>query len=393
MPSLVLRPRWLTFQCHAAMMCLAITINLLPVFLTSLAVAYGSHGPLDGEKLGRLGALTFAGLVAGILVTGPLADRFGAKIFAIAGHALIAAGLLGAAFAPNYASLGGALVVLGFGAGILDMILSPIVAALNPTRRSSAMNWLHSFYCVGAVVVILVGTGLLRAGQDWRTACLALLPLPLGVMLLFSAQRFPPLTTEGGRISLRVLLKQRWFQIALVAIFLGGASEQGVAQWLPSFAQISLGYPAWIGGTSLLLFSVAMALGRMAVGSVDLRHDPYLTMAMGCGLTVVLFLGGAGLALPPPLALSAFILAGFTGSCLWPTLLAIAADRQPEGGASMFGALAAAGNAGAVCVPWMVGWIADLHSLAWGLAASAISPALLLGLILLLRLSRKAPTR
>ncbi|MBV9674507.1 MAG: MFS transporter, partial [Verrucomicrobia bacterium] len=47
-------------------------------------------------------------------------------------------------------------------------------------------------------------------------------------------------------------------------------------------------------------------------------------------------------------------------------------------GASMFAALAAFGNAGGILMPWMVGWIADLKDLHWGLAFSALAPLLMM---------------
>ena len=105
---------------------------------------------------------------------------------------------------------------------------------------------------------------------------------------------------------------------------------------------------------------------------------------VGCGLSVLLFLGGSFLPIPG-LALTACVAVGLTGSCLWPTMLAVTADRYPEGGASMFGALAALGNAGGICMPWIVGWVADRHNLHWGLAISALAPALMLPLVLGLR--------
>lgn len=379
-----LRPRWLTLLCYGAMMSLAIGINLLPVFLTALSHRYGGSGGLSQEQLGRLGAAAFAGLVIGILVTGPLADRWGAKCFALLGNALIAVSLVGAAWAPSYAWLALALAVLGLGAGLLDMVLSPVVAALHPERRSSAMNWLHSFYCVGAGVTILAGTWVLRAGGGWATACLLLLPLPVALLVLFAPLHFPALTHEQTRTPLRALIRQRWFALALLAIFLGGATELGLAQWLPAYAETSLGFPAWVGGTALLLFSIAMALGRMVIGAAGRKLDPFRVMAWGCGLSVALFLLGAFLPLPM-WALSACIAAGFTGSCLWPTMLAVTADRYPTGGASMFGALAALGNAGGIFMPWLVGWMADLANLSLGLATSAVAPAVMLPLVLVLR--------
>ncbi len=381
------RARLLTLLCYGAMMSLAIGLNLLPVFLTTLSALYGGAAGLTGEQLGRLGAFAFAGLVVGILVTGPLADRYGHKFFAQLGNALIAASLLAMAFAPTYTFLLGAIFALGLGAGVLDMVLSPIVSALNPHKRAAALNWLHSFYCVGAAVTVLAGSLALKAGFGWRGSCLILLPLPLLLLFAFAPLAFPEPEHESTRTSLRALLKKTWFLFAALGIFLGGATELGMAQWLPAYAETSLGFPTWIGGGALLLFSIAMAFGRMVVGTVGARLDPFRVMAWSCGTSVILFLLGSFLPIPS-LALTACILVGFTGSCLWPTMLAVTADRYPAGGATMFGMLAALGNAGGIFMPWAVGWVADRSDLHWGLAISALAPLFMLPLVLLLRATR-----
>lgn len=366
------------------MMSLSIGLNLLPVFLTTISSTYGGANGLTQEHLGRLGAIAFTGLVLGIFITGPLADRLGAKPFAQLGNALVGLGLVGAAFAAEYRWLAAALFCVGLGSGILDMVLSPVVAVLNPQRRAAAMNWLHSFYSVGAVATILVGTLALRFGMSWRATCLMLVPLPVGLFVAFAPLTFPVLTTEGDRMPARVLLRRGHFWIALFAIFFGGATELGMAQWLPAYAELSLGYRAWVGGVALLLFSFAMALGRMAVGAAGSRWNPYAVMAWGCAFSVVLFLVSS-FAPVPGIALTASIAVGLTGSCLWPTMLAVTADRYPDGGASMFGLLAAFGNAGGIFMPWLVGWVADRSNLHWGLALSALAPALMLPAVLFLR--------
>jgi MFS family permease len=383
-----IHPRLLTYLCYGAMMSLAIGLNLLPVFLTTLSELFGGTEGLSQEELGRLGAVAFLGLAVGIVMTGPLADRWGAKPFAQLGNAMIAASLIGMAFAPTYGALGIWMFTLGLGAGILDMVLSPVVAALNPERRAVAMNWLHSFYCVGAVVTILAGSLALNAGLGWRGSCLVLVPLPLGLLIAFASQRFPAMSAEGGRSPMRALMKRGWFVAALVAIFLGGATELGMAQWLPAYAERSLGFSQWTASMALLAFSVAMALGRMVIGALGGKMNPFQIMAWGCGLTVVLFVMGSFL--PSPVgSLVACVAAGFTGSCLWPTMLAVTADRYPDGGASMFGALAALGNAGGIFMPWLVGAIADWRDLHWGLAVSAVAPLIMLPLVLWLGRSAK----
>ena len=371
-------------------MSLAIGVNLLPVFLVNVQHAFpGAAGlGLSQEQLGRIGAVTFIGLVSGILCTGPLADRLGAKLFAVLGNVLLVAGLLVTAWSPTYDILLCANYLLGLGAGILDMVLSPVVSALNPDARTGSMNWLHSFYCVGATLTVVAGTGALQFGISWRAACLILIPLPMVLIVALGIMRFPELTEEGGeRTPFLKLLKDLWFVGALVAIFLGGATELGMAQWLPAYAELSLKYPQWMGGAALFCFSVAMAIGRMGIGSLSARIDPCTIMAWGSGLSVLLFLAGSFCPVRI-VAVTACVLAGLTGSCLWPTMLAITADKYPNGGATMFGALAAFGNAGGIFMPWMVGVIADMSNLHYGLAVSALAPLLMLPIVVTLGTKR-----
>lgn len=386
--------RLLTNLCYAAMMSLAIGINLLPIFLVTIQHSFpGTQGTgLTQEQLGRIGSVTFIGLVASIFITGPLADRFGAKLFAIAGNILLVAGLVVTAWSPTYEILLCANFLLGLGAGTLDMVLSPVVSALNPDERTGSMNWLHSFYCVGATLTVLAGSAALQFGISWRSACLLLIILPALLSFAFLAQKFPDLTEEETeRTPLSTLCLNPWFIGSLVAIFLGGATELGMAQWLPAYAELSLKFPQWVAAAGLFCFSVAMAIGRMGIGALSKKVDSFVIMAWGCGLSVLLFLIGSfcpnGIC-----ALIACVMAGLTGSCLWPTMLAVTADKFPNGGATMFGALAAFGNAGGIFMPWLVGVIADKSDLHYGLAISATAPFLMLPLVIYLRATHKSAT-
>lgn len=392
-------PRYAYVVCCAGMMSLAIAINLLPVFLTTLQNQFGSS--LTSEQLGWLGTVTFVGVVIALLGGGPLADRFGAKVFTVLGSALVAAGLAWLSLALSYGSLLLACLLMGLGAGSLDMVLSPIVAAVQPHRRSAAMNWLHSFYCVGAVATVLLASWALRQNIGWRTLSLSLAAMPLVVLVAFAVMYIPPLVAEesdqsAGRHRLRELLRVGYFWAALAAIFLGGATEVGLAYWLPAYAEQGLGFSKWTGGMALTGFSIAMAVGRIAVGMKGAQLDGVQTMLYCCGSSVLFFLV-ACFAPWPAVALWACILAGLAGSALWPTMLGVAADRFPRGGASMFGLLAASGNLGGILMPWLVGFATDRGTHHWthatamrlGLSTAILCP-LFMGLILL-RLRKPAP--
>jgi fucose permease len=383
MKNRALNPGFALGLCYAGMVSLAVAVNLMPVFLTTVRVDLGERAPLTDEQLGRISAITFAGLVGGILFTGPLADRWGGKPFSVLGTLLIAVGLGVLSISPGYSMVLVAVFIMGLGAGILDMVLSPIVAALRPGSRATSLNWLHSFYGIGTVVTVLVGALAFRLVVGWRTISLTLITVPLLVAFGFVKVDLPPLLSgkEGGRTALRDLCRDSSFLAINVAIFLGGALELGLAQWLPAYAEMSLGFSKWTGSISLLAFSAAMALGRIFAGLIGRRLYPLRLMLNCCWTSVVLFLV-ACFAPWPAVALSASVAVGLAGSCLWPTTLGVASDRFPRGGATMFGLLAAFGNLGGILMPWLVGVTSDWSSLRLGLATSTICPLLMAFMLL-----------
>jgi fucose permease len=371
------------------MMVLAIAVNLLPVFLTTIAVDLGGSTPLSAEQLGRIGAVTFTGLVGGILVTGPLADRWGAGIFAVGGNALIAVSLLALRWTTDYQMLLGAAFLGGVGAGILDMILSPIVSSLTRGQsQTAALNVLHSFYCIGAIVTILAGSLALRFDLSWRSLALGLTPMPVLVGIALSLLPMPSLVEVGRtRIRTRQLVRERFFLLTMIAIFLGGATELGMAYWLPAYAEKSLGYAPWTAALAFLGFSLAMTVGRLGIMFLPKTVGAIPLMLVCCLATVLLF-PIASFAPIRGIAVAACVLVGLTGSCLWPTTLAVAADHYPHGGATMFALLGALGNFGGIFMPWLVGVVADHWGLRWGLASATLCP---LAMILTLLWMRRLP--
>src|SRR5262249_4287837 len=93
----------------------------------------------------------------------------------------------------------------------------------------------------------------------------------------------------------------------------------------------------------------------------------------------------------PGLALAGCVAVGFTGSALWPSMLAVAADQFPRGGATMYGVLAAFGNAGGIFMPWGVGMIADRSGMHLGLFSAAFCPVLMIVCLIWMR-TRLRPT-
>lgn len=370
-----MRSSYLLGLCYGGMVTVAIGVNLLPVYFTTFSSDFGG---LNEEQLGRISAFMFAGIVMGILISGPLADRFGVRFFTTLGAAVSAAGLLLISAASDYNLLLAAGVVSGLGAGILDMIMSPIVSAVCANRRAIALNRLHAFYCLGAVGTVLAASASMYLGVSWRLVSASMAVVPLALLVGFAVVPLPPLVhPDFTRDGLRLLMRRPRFLLALAAIALIGATEAGMSQWLPAYSERDLGYDRASSGAILVAFSVAMASGRILASHRTNRLNPHVVLfvagiiCFGCYLSCTL-------SPIPLLALAASVLLGFACGPLWPTELAITADRFPHGGASMFALLAGSGNFGCLVMPWIIGMVAESTSLRTGLLAGSLAPLALL---------------
>ncbi|MBI5095257.1 MAG: MFS transporter [Candidatus Hydrogenedentes bacterium] len=378
--SLARSSRWATAVCYGGMTCLAIGANLAPVYLTTFRDAFATV--LTGEQQGRIPGVTFAAMVLGIVVSGPLADRWGAKFFAMLGLAATSAGLCALATVTRYSGLLCACAVMGFGGGVLDMVLSPIICAVHPQQRTKALNWLHSFYCIGALAVVLICALAFHFQVSWRAIALGLNVVPLVLFLAFIPLRIPPLVHEDAeRTPVKALMTRPFFLAAVIAITLCGATEQGMAQWLPAYAETWLGYDKTVSALALAGFSIGMAIGRGAAGNTAHRIKTIPMLLFACAGCVTCYLVACFFPVSG-IALAACVTMGLAVSCLWPNTLSLIADYFPHGGASMFSIMAAGGNVGCFVTPWLIGAIAQQSDIRWGLASATVCP-LMLGAIVL----------
>ncbi len=363
------------------MVVLAAATVILPLIMPALASELGGAGGLSWERRGRLFAALGASFVAALVLSGPLADRTHPRPFALAGHLLVAAGLGLLAAARGFAGAVAACIALGLGAGLLDMVLSPLVARASGVHAASALNRLHAAYSIGAVAVSALGAGWLRGEISWRGLPLSLTAVPLAMAMGFAVLPLPRLREAShGTAGARAVLGHPQFGRWVLVFFGSGAAMAGLSQWLPALARAEAGWSAAAAGTVLSLFLLGMGVSRLAIAPLLHGYAPERVLAYGLSLTVALTLlarvwGAAG-----PAVIS-LVAAGVPCGILWPTALAAASARIRGGGGSLFGWLSAAGNTGCFVAPWLIGLAADRIGL-----RAALPIAVLPGAIALWRL-------
>lgn len=324
----------------------------------------------------------FWGLSVAILAAGPLADRIGFRFLLLAAAALQSAGLavISQAHGPAMVWLGG--FVLGMGTGVADALLTPMTCALFPRRRAQMTNLLHSFYAIGLVANVLLILLLARLGWSWHGVFLLLSGLVLPYGLVMALLALPSQSHEGRqRLPARQIVRTAAFAMLLLSIFLAGLTEIGPSSWLPGYIEQAIGGTRFEGGMGLLLFGVAMALGRLSNSALVNRLGPRRlfiiggAICAGCLLLAALPLGQGRLAALWPVVWLTVLGLGVAG--FWPTIMGCAGDRYPAAGASMFSLLSAAGNFGGVVGPHSIGLLGQSIGLRLGMAILAAAPALL----------------
>lgn len=354
--------RRLALCCYVGMFVQATTINLAAVLFIPLREQFG----LSFEQIGRLVLINFTTQLLTDLVAGPLVDRHGPKAYVVAANALSALGLALFAIGPwimptPYLGLILGTVVFSVGAGLLEVLLSPIIDSIPSKVKDQAMSLAHSFYAWGQMTVVLVTTLAIFAfgSVHWPWIVMFWAILPAVNAVGFARLPLPKLRQDADRQRLRELILNPWYLAAVCALGLAGATEVSLNQWISSFGEVGLGLTklqADVGG--MALFAMMLGAGRLWFGLYGGRANTMRLLQLGAAASVVVYLVAA-LAPVPGLGLAACVLGGLTVSLLWPGLVSTTAARFPRSGASMFAFLAACGDLGAAVAPWMVGGVAD----------------------------------
>jgi fucose permease len=369
------RLMWASVVC---MIMFGAVLAVPPVCLDALGRELG----INYEERGFLITVRMAALIASLLVVGYIGEGSRKRHFLFWGLAAIGLSQMMGARAAGYTSLLGAMVVSGLGKGVVEALVNPLVAQLNPARSARALNIINGLFSVGLVVGALSAGELLEAGHSWRLPFWLWVLPPMISAMLYMTPRYPapsaPVTAAGlseGRV--RRFLRTPLFWVLCLAMVMGGGCEAGLTSWAPNFTADVLGASARGGAWTTAFYGAAMALGRFASGALLARFTPVRLMvisAVACGVATLALTFVQGIVG----AYVLFALGGLFVACFWPTLLSVASDHISTGSTSLFSLLAAAGVSGCVLFPWAIGALGDLLGLRVAVLVLPTSMALLL---------------
>ena len=278
---------------------------------------------------------------------------------------LTTAGLLIYALVPHlfsqYAYLGlvAGTVLFSVAAGLGEVLISPLVAAMPSEHPDKDMSMLHSLYGWGVVSVVLISSlyFYLFGTDRWLYLALFWAVLPLVSSFLYWISDLPDLNMTPADRGQKTAGRAKGIALCLLCIFLGSSAENTMTNWISGYMEVALHIPKEVGDVlGLAVFALLLALTRVwyARFAPDITKTLLISMI---GATVCYLL--AGLVSQVYVAFGACILIGMFTSMLWPGTLILMEEKIPSPGVAAYALMAAGGDFGASVAPQMMGILVD----------------------------------
>ncbi len=350
--------------CYFGYITQAIVVNLSPIFFVIFKDRYG----LSTAEIGTIVFILFATQLLIDIASAWFIDRLGYRRCAILAHLCAGVGLLLLSILPrimnSFAGIIISLIIAAVGAGIIEVLISPIVDILPSESKSSSMSLLHAFYCWGQVAVVALSTVALGIIGDglWYTIPVVWAMIPIADAVFFNFVPIPDPVPGGEESKPKSFLKTKFFALAAFVMFAAAMGELSMSQWASYFAERGLGVNKVMGDLlGPCMFGLMMGVGRTFYGIYGKKFK--LSSVLACCAAVC----SAGYFLTvfspiPALSLVGCSLTGLGVSLMWPGTLSLASAKIPGGGTTLFALLALFGDLGCSVGPWLTGVVSNAVS-------------------------------
>ncbi len=368
--------------CYLGFITQSISANFTPLLFLTFKGSYG----ISLEKIALIPLVFYMTQLLVDLAATKLADKIGYRACVVASQVVSALGLILMAVLPDalpsaFVGILISVVLYAIGSGLIEVLLSPIVEACPFENKDGMMSLLHSFYCWGAVGVILGSTLFfsLFGVESWKILTIIWALVPLYNTVNFISCPIERLNGDGESMGIGKLLKTPIFWMMILLMICSGASEATMTQWTSAFTEAALGVSKTVGDLAgPCLFAMFMGITRMLYGKFSEKLDLTKVMlfcAVMCAGCYLL----ASLSTLPVLGLAGCALCGFAVGIMWPGSISISSHNCPRGGTAMFAFLALAGDLGAAVSPTMVGGLSEKAGgdLKTGLLVATVFPVVL----------------
>lgn len=348
-------------SCYFAYLSMSSVFCLPPLLFVTFRDMYG----ISYTLLGTLVLVNFCTQLSIDLIFSFFAKYFNIHKTVKVMPLLTSAGLFIYAIIPTllpqyaYAGLLIGTVIFSVAAGLCEVLISPLIAALPSEHPEKDMSMLHSLYAWGVFTVVVISTIFLTlfGRENWMYLTVFLALFPLVSSYLFATSPMPEMNISQNNHSGEAGKRNVGLALCMGCIFLGSAAENTMSNWISSYMESALQIPKSLGDI------FGMALFAILLGSVRTLYAKY-----GRNISTVLLSGMVGATVCYLITglsdniifsfLSCVLIGCFT-SMLWPGTLILMEEKIPNPGVVAYALMAAGGDFGASVAPQLLGVIVD----------------------------------
>lgn len=348
--------------CYTAYFTMSSIFSLPPLLFATLQDMYN----ISYTLLGSLVLTNFCTQLLVDLIFTAFSKHFNIKKVVRIMPLLTSTGLVIYAVLPNvmpqYAYLGliTGTVLFSVSAGLSEVLLSPVIAAIPSDNPQKDMSKLHSLYAFGVFTVVVVSTAFLKifSAENWMYLTLFWAAMPIIASVLFFLSPMPDMSGSAESASTKGT-KRRAVGMALcvACIFFGSCAENAMSNWISSYIENALHIDKAFGDIlGMAMFAILLGLTRITYAKYGKNIFKMLLCGM-IGATVCYIV--AGLSLNVIFAFIACILSGIFVAMLWPGTLIMMEENLPGLGVAAYALMAAGGDMGASLAPQLLGIVVD----------------------------------
>lgn len=347
------------------------------VMMADLQRAFG----LSSGQLGLTLTLGVVGSFPAMLLTGRLADRWGARRLMLISILVSALAYASFHWVNSYPLLLISIIGLMASSGALDVGINAAAVNYEQNTGDTRMSFFHAGYSGMAAVAALTTGFLLFTGMQFRTVYLLVagLLLCLGFIYALSTnldkiishhQQTP--AAEANTTSRAVLFRTPILLLLAAITGLTFFSEGTLEMWSAVYLRLSLDLPTIIGAAGPAVFHLAMMTGRLGSGWILLHwRRRWVLRVSGVMAAVGILLSVS--TLYPPIILTGFLIAGLALAAVVPIVFSLAGDIAPKQAGQVISVITILGYIGFLLGPSLIGNLADLVGLRWALLALGVA--------------------
>ncbi len=348
--------------CYTAYFTMSSIFSLPPILFATLQDMYG----ISYTLLGTLVLTNFCTQLTVDLIFTVFTKYFNIKKTVRIMPLITSAGMLIYAIVPKlfpeYAYVGLLIgtVLFSVSAGLSEVLLSPVIAAIPSDNPQKDMSMLHSLYAFGVFTVVVISTLFLRffGSENWFYLTLFWAVLPISACIMFVLSPMPEMDVSGNTQGVKGT-KRRTLGLALCigCIFFGSCAENAMSNWISSYMENALHIDKTIGDIlGMAMFAILLGTARVSYGKFGKNIIRTLFIGMTSAACCYLV---AGLSTNVILAFVACSLTGLFTAMLWPGTLIMMEENLPSVGVAAYALMAAGGDFGASLAPQLLGIVVD----------------------------------